>query len=236
MTNLLGWGFEAYARLLHPCEDHPGPLTWASVARANGRIMHASVQWEKIRAATPLIDGKYLSLRGRGYPGEPKWGELQTWALEALCAILARHTATPQLCYFAVWPGVLRDGGMMIAAPQGVRPQPPPAPAPAEWQLDLSGPTFSFPDSGDSSYYHLFEGQLSEAVRIGRWKNQSWFRPQSPHFFWPADQSWCAADERYADSTLIGGSLELINELCASEVLEVLRIAPDAPYEDHLNV
>jgi hypothetical protein len=34
----------------------------------------------------------------------------------------------------------------------------------------------------------------------------------------------------------LGGSLGLINELCASEVLEVLRIAPDAPYEDHLNV
>jgi hypothetical protein len=38
-----------------------------------------------------------------------------------------------------------------------------------------------------------------------------------------------------SDSTLIGGSRQL-NELCASEVLEVLRIAPDAPYEDDLNV
>jgi hypothetical protein len=167
VTNLLGSGFQEYARLLHPCEDHPGPLMWASVARANGRSMHPSVRWEKIRAATPLIDGKYI--RGRGYPGEPQWGQLQSWALEALCGILARHTATLQTCYFAVWPGALREGVLMIAAPEGVRSdvQPRP-PAPAERRLDLSGPTFSFPAGGDSCYYHLFEGHVGQAVRIGR--------------------------------------------------------------------
>jgi hypothetical protein len=38
------------------------------------------------------------------------------------------------------------------------------------------------------------------------------------------------------DSTIIGGSRQLIDRLCASEPLEILQIAPDAPYEDNLNM
>ena len=196
--------------------------------------MHPSVQWENIRAPGPLKPEKYL--RGRGFPGEPRWGQLETWALEALCAILARHTATPQMCYFAVWSGascITGGGSSIIVSPVGARPQPPPAPAPAEWQLDLSGPTFSVPYSND---YRLFEGRAGDAVRIGRWKYEFSFDPQSPHFFWPADHPWCVATGPVADSTLIGGSVELVDELCASASLEVLQIAPDAPYEDDINV
>jgi hypothetical protein len=37
------------------------------------------------------------------------------------------------------------------------------------------------------------------------------------------------------DSTIIGGSRHLIDELCASDAVEVLQIAPDASYEDHVN-
>ncbi len=233
MTNLLGPGFAAYARLLHPLEDHPASSTWASVARANGRTMHPSVEWEKIRAPAPLKVEKCA--RGRGYPGEPKWGHLDTWALEALCAVLARHTTTPQMCYFAVSSGALRHGPTVTAysAPVGVLPEVrPPGPAPAEWQLDSSGPTFSFP-CGNS--YYLFEGRVGDAVRFGRWNNERWFDPQSPQFFWPADHAWCVATEAI-DSTLIGGSGELVEELCASTVLEVLQIAPDAPFEDRVNL
>ncbi len=38
------------------------------------------------------------------------------------------------------------------------------------------------------------------------------------------------------DSTDIMGSRQLTEELCASEMLEVLQIAPEASLEDHLNV
>ncbi len=141
------------------------------------------------------------------------------------------------MCYFAVWGGALRVGSTFIAVPEGSRTEPKrPPPAPADWQLDLSAPTFSFPTCGDSSYYHLFEGGLGEAVRIGRWVNESWFLPQSPHFVWPSDHSWCVATGRTEDSTLIGGSRDLVNELCGSKDIEVLQIAPDAPYEDQVNL
>ena len=239
-TSMVGSGFEAYARLLHPLDDHPGPLTWAAAAHANGRVLHPSAWWEKINPAAP-----------RSRPGGPMWGDLDSWALEALCAILARHTTTSQSCYFAVWEGwgwlqkesSSTSGNVGIFAglptsvtsyyaPDGVLPDVrPPQPAPAEWQLDANGPTFSLPGRN----YYLFEDHIDAAVRIGHWANADHFSPQSPSFFWPADHTWCAATEVDYDSTIIGGTRELIDQLCASQKLEVLQIAPDAPYEDRLN-
>jgi hypothetical protein len=260
VTNLVGSGFQAYARLLHPLDDHPGPLTWATVARANGRILHPSVQWEKISSPAPL------SADGLRQPSQPRRGHLDTWALEALCAILAQHTATPQTCYFAAWEGRGQMQTMLntsrahstahaypqtmsaflredVSAPSTItanydpdRVVPkvqPAAPAPVEWQLDLSAPTFSLP-AGLTNYY-LYEGHVGDAVRLGYWVNTSLFVPHSPNFFWPADNAWCVTTWFGYDSTFIGGSRELVDELCASEALEVLEIAPDAPSEDHVN-
>jgi hypothetical protein len=237
MTNMVGSGFEAYARLLHPLTDEPGGPTWAEVARANGRIMHPSAQWNKINAAPGPLSADNVN-NGRVHSANPHEGNLNAWALEALCAVLAGHTATPQTCYFAVWEGrgaldERSSPGSSITSYRGPGPKPqPPGPAPAEWKLDLTGPRFPMP-LRDSFY--LFEGHVGEAVRIGRWSDETWFLPKSPHFFWPADHAWCVGTEVDFDSTFIGGSRDLVNELCASEVLEVLRIAPDAPYDDHLN-
>lgn len=241
-TNMVGADFGAYARLLHPLDDHPGPLTWAAAARANGRILHPSAHWDKINPGAPS---------GRGQPGDPEWGTMNTWALEALCAVLAEHTTTPLTCYFAVWDGwgwqhtnsrsaSHNAGGFRglpssitsYYAPDGVVPDlQPPQSAPTEWQLDLSAPTFSLP----GRHYYLFEDHLDAAVRIGHWNNKNWFTAQSPSFFWPADHTWCVATEVDYDSTIIGGTGELIDQLCASQTIEVLQIPPDAPYEDHLN-
>lgn len=71
---MVGAGFGAYARLLHPLDDHPGPLTWATVARANSRILHPSAWWEKIKSSASS---------GRGRPGDPMRGDLNGWALKA---------------------------------------------------------------------------------------------------------------------------------------------------------
>ncbi|WP_136623315.1 hypothetical protein [Mycobacterium attenuatum] len=237
MTNIVGSGVEAYARLFHPLAEEPGGPTWAEVARANGRVMHPSVQWDKIRGRGPFNPND-PRLQGRNRPGNSHWGELNTWALEALCAVLTVHTTTPQTCYFAVWEGCGALGeplpGSFITSYRGPGPKPaPPGPAPADWQLDLRGPRFRLP--GRHGYY-LFEGHVGEAVRIGRWVHETCFRPKSPHFFWPADHAWCVGTEVDDDSTFIGGSRELVDELCASDVLEVLPIAPDAPYEDDVNV
>jgi hypothetical protein len=186
VTNLVDSGFQAYARLLHPL-GQPGAPTWAEVARANGRTMHPSVQWDRIRSPEPFNpDNDQWFQRGRAQPGDPMPGQLNTWALEELCAILAGHTATPRTCYFAVWQGcgLDRPPVTMIAYP------------------------------------HVIEV----------------FSPKTPHFFWPADHAWCVATDNFEDSTVIRGSSDLVDQLCASEDIEVLQIAPDAPHEDQLNL
>lgn len=239
VTNMVGPGFAAYARLLHPLAGEPGGPTWAEVARANGRVMHPSVQWDKICGPEPFSPDD-RRLRGPGYPGDPDPGNLTGWALEALCAVLAGHTTTPQTCYFAVWDGCGAVGerepspGSSFTAYRGPGPKPPPPrPAPREWQVDLSGPRFPMPHR---STFYLFEGHVGEAMRIGRWHDETWFVPKSPHFLWPADHAWCVGTEVDYDSTFIGGSRELVDELCGSEVLEVLHIAPGAPRQDDINV
>ncbi|MBX9980389.1 MAG: hypothetical protein K2Z76_12560 [Mycobacterium gordonae] len=160
-------------------------------------------------------------------------------ALGALCAVLARHAATAQHCFSAVWQGcgTLHAGpGVTLTAylpVNGVVPDlSPPPPAPAHWQLDLTGPTFTLPGR---DRYHLFQGAVEQAVHIGRWDNTTSFAAQSPHFMWPADHTWCVATEIDDDSTIIGGTAALISELWASAAIEVLPIAPDAPFDDILN-
>jgi hypothetical protein len=232
VTNLLGSDFAAYARVFHPPQDHLRSVTWAEVARANGRKMHPWAQWNQVNSpAEPSLErNRYAITRGP---------HLDAHALEALCAILAQHTAAARSCYFALWEG--RTPGRTatvtftaVYAPDGVLPPDIelPAPAPRERHLDLSGPTFLLPGHNTlrGSPHYLFEGHVNAATRIGHWVHESFFIPQPPDFIWPADHTWCVATT-HANSTLIGGSRKLIDELCAADTVEVLPIPPEAPFD-----
>jgi hypothetical protein len=61
-------------------------------------------------------------------------------------------------------------------------------------------------------------------------------RPSDATLFLACHHAWCVATDNGEDSTIIGGSSDLVSQLCASEDIEVLRIAPDAPHEDQLNL
>jgi hypothetical protein len=230
----VGPGFESYARVLHPLDDGPDRPTWADVAATNSRLLHPSAQWEQISHPAPYKPHPYQRA-GRGYPGDPHIGQLTEQALGALCDVLQPHTPPDQTCYFAVWDGWGGLGApnyrnVVQSTPTG-DPVRPIAYAPDDWQLDMGGPTFHLPGRS----YHLFGGALHEALRIGYWVTSDWFSTQSPNLLWPANHGWCVATEIDFDSTLVGGSAELIEDLIASRGLEVLAIDPDAPYEDEIN-
>jgi hypothetical protein len=90
-------GFEAYARVFFPFagEDivRDGPvvgqeqITWAEMARRNGRVAHALMEQETITRGT-----------------ETCHGELTGSQLAALLPILTRHTSSVQ-CWFLLWDG-----------------------------------------------------------------------------------------------------------------------------------
>ncbi|MCV7089803.1 Clp protease N-terminal domain-containing protein [Mycobacterium interjectum] len=255
LTRWAGSGFSSYARMLHPLDDHPNAPRWDAVAKINGRILGPLVPWEHINTpATPEATDRALASvwcaeqAGHLWPGDPKGG-LRIPALQRLCEVLAQHTTTPHTCYFAV-----RADGQPIVLPPRTAYYAGAGPAPEDWQIDKTAPSFvlsdpdlptpgelSLPDSlppPDTSsspffpaalrhYYHLLEGSLDEAVRIGRWADERRFYHQSPSFIWPADHAWLVSIAPQSDSTIIGGSPHLIDQLCASSTIEALRVPPD---------
>lgn len=206
-------GYDAYVRIFHPVGGNgPTPVPWSVVAAANGRTMHALAQFHSISTA-PRGRRAVMPLPGIG---EPDVGALDPESLRTLCDILTPYTADATHCYFGVWEGHGGLGGnrssSSVAFATIGEPAPLPREAPHEWQLDLTGPTFELP----FRVYHLFEGALPEALTIGEWVHEDWFLPQPPNLMWPADQAWCVATEIDFDSTLVGGSGELIADLLHS--------------------
>jgi hypothetical protein len=101
-------GFDAYARVFHPAYLGEQPVTWRQVAEANGRVAHPGMQW-------PSITGSYRFHYHDEQPGlwdlQPAEGTLPTHLAGLLAAELARHTTTPDTCWYAVWEGF---GGVSV--------------------------------------------------------------------------------------------------------------------------
>jgi hypothetical protein len=87
--------------------------------------------------------------------------------------------------------------------------------------------------------YVLFTGSVAELARPDWVLDVPWrdrvaeahgFAPdaQSPSLVWPADRTWVLVTEVDFDSTVVGGSRELIAALCADSGLEALRIPAGA--------
>jgi hypothetical protein len=131
VLSLVPAGLEAYGRIFHPAWqwEPKTRVSWREVARANGRVAHRAMQW-------PSITGSRRFYQGNHQPGvwdqEPEEGSLPQELAPALVSVLARHTATPQRCWFAVWEGY----GCLACGPDD-------APAfdiPYRWLLLLTGP------------------------------------------------------------------------------------------------
>ena len=91
--------FTAYARVLHP----PGNgSTWASVASANNKVAHASMQWDCIQP--------------EGDDGEPWVGRIDETIIRALERALGSRAL-----FGAVWIGWGRDASK-VEGPRALRP------------------------------------------------------------------------------------------------------------------
>ncbi|AZI57088.1 hypothetical protein EH165_01820 [Nakamurella antarctica] len=81
--------------------------------------------------------------------------------------------------------------------------------------------------------YVLFEAGATDFSDAELWPDSApWVgntvRPQSPSILWPDDHSWVLATEIDFDSTLVGGTAALIDELVSDPSLEVLPIDVEA--------
>jgi hypothetical protein len=103
VTSVVPVGFEAYARVLHPL-DPPArgqqPGRWVDVASWSGIELVPGIHFPDI--ALPEHEPSGVE----PWPGQvPQIGTLHPADAEALAGMLARHTSTPDRCWFCTWEG-----------------------------------------------------------------------------------------------------------------------------------
>ena len=166
--------------------------------------------------------------------GDRAEGHLDRPLLDALVAVLARHTTTPERAYFALWDGYgdIEGGesaGFLVAFSGPMRwpgrifgkEKPIPAPPPAFSPAVLAGPRLDFLGQP----HLLFTGPVAEA---GRWGAAPYGAGiprdiNSPNLMWPHDRSWFVTTNIDGTWSGVAGSAALIADLLAEPRLEVVR-------------
>ncbi|GEL22719.1 hypothetical protein PSU4_16730 [Pseudonocardia sulfidoxydans NBRC 16205] len=169
-------------------------------------------QWNAI--AVPPGTPIELFARWRGVA--PDMGNLGRATLDALLRLLD-DPQTPS--FFALWEGFGWIHGSPFVVIVGSDRKVPPA-LPREV---VDGPRLRLPYRD----HIVFSGSLREAVRFGRTWSWGEFETQSPTLFWAADRSWCVASEIDFDSTLVGGTVGLIDAILRSPDLDAWPVDPD---------
>jgi len=162
------------------------------------------------------------------HPDAP--GRLSAEALAILGTAVARHTRTPESCFFCLWEGHgwIRQTGTakIVFTPIGM-----PVASEEEHVEELTG---GFREAIDHAIhvnlpgriYSLLEGPLAAAGEFGWNLTATFFVRESPDLLWPKDHAWCMATDIDLGYTLICGSEELVAELMAAPGLDVSRVRP----------
>jgi hypothetical protein len=171
-----------------------------------------------------------LNFTDSRWPGEaPERGNLAPDALQALCGLLAAHTAEEMECFFGLWMGWgwVHGGGIRFTFHSFIDREnstTTPEPIPPAFSADeLSRPLLELP----GREYLLFSGPISAAAQLGDPHGVNGFESQSPNLLWPSDRAWFLASEIDFDSTLVGGSSELIDTILDAPELDAWPVGPD---------
>ncbi|ALE93029.1 hypothetical protein AOC05_13095 [Arthrobacter alpinus] len=212
---------------------------WSDVALAFGKHMHALTQFGRLTGPEIPRLGP-VDAAGWRY-GSPELGNLNPEKLAAAAVHLCAHTSTPNQGVTGIWEGY---GGLTSSSgyveltfvDDGVQPdygggseapnaEPGTGLLPAEVvngeRLQLPGRSYFLFDTAPRIY--LEPGWLHEAP----W-HHSPDSPQSPNLLWPADKSWVLVSEIDFDSTIVGGSWDLISALAQDPAIEALAIQEGA--------
>ncbi|MEU6672414.1 hypothetical protein [Streptomyces sp. NPDC046727] len=98
-------GFAAYVRILHPALLDERPVRWSTAAAAHGTRVTPCTRWHEVIG----VDQDYVNRSDLGLPGvwdeHPHEGPTPPDVARALLPVLARHTRTPERCWFGLWHG-----------------------------------------------------------------------------------------------------------------------------------
>src|SRR5690348_10898904 len=108
-------GFDAYARIFHPAwrrgDGDQIEVRWSEVAAWSGRAVHPEMQFHSIAVPAP---GRQSGPAPWSFG--PRLGVLPVRLVGAMVGMLARHTSTPDSCWFCLWDGYgYLTGGHAVA-------------------------------------------------------------------------------------------------------------------------
>lgn len=145
--------------------------------------------------------------------------------LDALCGILAGHSADLAHCFFGL---CTIEGWLDSISVEELQPLLE-LPCNRDY-IVLTGPLSAVDQiavdwSKSSSLWvaHAVENEAGPPPEPG---SSEFLRRQAPNLIWPADQSWLVASEVDFDSTLVGGSYSLIEAIVESPELEAWQVEP----------
>lgn len=235
VTNQVPKLFDAYARVFHPASDDKGsPVTWAEVTRRLGRVAHPEMQWHQIVGTADTF-----GVEGSSWTGNtPDLGEMEIEDLDRLCAVLDEQTADTGDCYFALCE---INHHPLVDAIETERGKHPRLELPlGRDHLVLAGPLAAVVQIGarDLPTVSWSIPATDESGERPEFDPPDAFWREAPSLIWPGDRSWFVVSEVDFDSTLVGGSRELVDALVAAPGLEVLEVTPDTKltaFSDKLN-
>ncbi len=199
--------FDAYVRILHPGRIFDGStpegrsVTWAEIARAEGREASANAQWYSSEGA-----GDSRHVIGANWSGSGPEVGLGREVVEKLCKVLAKGTAEAERCYFGIWTGWGAEDYAALWREMGEK-------------TGSRIPRFGLPRYAGRDYL-LLGGPLQSAVKLV----EMGLMHTSPNYIWPCDMTWCLATDIDLDSTLVGGSDSLIEGIVAEDGVEAWRV------------
>jgi len=198
--------FDAYVRILHPGRIFDGTspegraVTWEEIARAEGRKASGDASWYSSEGAADSPTAIGANWGGSG----PEIG-LGREILGRLCRVLANNTAEVDRCYFGIWTGWGAEDYAALWQVVGKR-------------AGTGVPQFGLPRHAGRDYF-LLCGPLKSAVELVK----KGLMHTSPNYIWPSDRAWCVVTDIDFDSTLVGGSEALIEEIIAEDRIEAWR-------------
>ena len=169
-----------------------------------------SLSWHRLAGRGPMGFEKYarlLFIPDPQFPGQrtsdielDRDGPSELAQVATALDVLARHTSTPNECYFAIW-----DGWDSITI--------------------ASSPNFNIPNRD----YWLLRGTLADYEHWNSSNPALWSYGDTPDpaFIFPADHAWCITNDVDPHFATIAASARAVDEILEKEQIDLVIDDPD---------